>query len=179
MERIIITGAPGTGKTTILHELEDRGYSVLPEMARALIREELDRGGDILPWLRHEAFGEELFERQVAQYHEAPQEPLVFYDRGIPDNLGYLRRDGLQNTRLEKEAYDYPYHPRVFLLPPWPEIYDQDEERREDQLLMREIHQALQEIYNFYGYDILEVPKTTPKARADYVLENVLIDSTT
>ena len=149
----------------------------MPEMARALIREQLDQGSDMVPWLRHEQFGEELFKRQVSQYHQAPPDSWVFYDRGIPDNLGYLRRDGLPNPALEQKAKKYPYHPRVFLLPPWPEIYDQDEERREDQDLMREIHETLLEIYTLFSYEIVVVPKFSPSERATYVLENILKDS--
>ena len=34
IRRILITGGPGAGKTTMLEELERRGYFVAPEVAR-------------------------------------------------------------------------------------------------------------------------------------------------
>ena len=171
--RVVITGAPGTGKTTLLKSIESRGYRVLPEMARALIREQLAAQSKLLPWENHAGFGEKLFERQVAQYHQAPAGLTTFYDRGIPDNLGYLRRDGIPNADLEEAARQYPYFPYVYFTPPWPEIYDRDAERREDLPLMQAIHQALEDIYRHYGYQLIEVPKLPPAQRADFILHHM------
>jgi predicted ATPase len=171
--RVVITGAPGTGKTTLLKTIEARGYPVLPEMARELIREQMDAQSYLLPWEDHAGFGEKLFERQVAQYHQAQAGTTTFYDRGIPDNLGYLRRDGIPNARLEEAARQYPYFPYVYFTPPWPEIYGQDAERREDLPLMQAIHQALENIYQHYGYQLIEVPRLDPAQRADFILHHM------
>lgn len=172
-QRIILTGAPGTGKTTILHLLEKQGYDVLPEMARALIKEQQALETEILPWKNHKAFGEELFRRQVAQFHQAKNGLTTFYDRGIPDNLGYLRRDGLQNKALEKEAESYRYFPKVFLTPPWEDIYNQDDERWEDFELMLQIHEALVDIYQHFDYQLIEVPRISPEQRLDFILQSI------
>jgi len=45
----ILTGGPGTGKTSVLEELEKRGYAVKPEAATMLIRQEL-ANGITAPW---------------------------------------------------------------------------------------------------------------------------------
>lgn len=172
-QRIILTGAPGTGKTTILHLLKKQGYPILPEMARALIKEQQELESEILPWKNHAKFGQELFSRQVAQFHEAQKGRTTFFDRGIPDNLGYLRRDGLQNKVLEKEAEQYRYFPKVFLTPPWENIYNQDNERWEDFELMLQIHEALIDIYRHFKYHIIEVPRSSPEDRLDFILEQI------
>ncbi len=173
ISRIIITGAPGTGKSTVLDLLAQKGFPILPEMARALIAEEqLNEGSSLLPWKDHPAFGQELFKRQVDQYHQA-KDGINFYDRGILDNLAYLRRDGHANAQLEQEAENYSYHAKVFLMPPWEEIYGKDEVRWEDLDLMLDIDRALREIYRDFGYQVLEVPKSEAGARAQFILDRI------
>jgi predicted ATPase len=172
-KRVVITGAPGTGKSTILHLLENRGFTIHSEMARALIAEQQALESELLPWENHAGFGLELFKRQKEQYFNAEDGVYNFYDRGVPDNLGYLRRDKLQNTLLEEEAAELKYHQEVFLTPPWEEIYGNDEVRWEDTKLMLEIHEALKDIYNFYGYQITEVPKLSPEERVLFILNRL------
>jgi len=44
MKRYILTGTPGSGKTSILHELKSQGYCVVEEAATDVIARELRRG---------------------------------------------------------------------------------------------------------------------------------------
>lgn len=171
-QRIVITGAPGTGKSTVLNLLAQKGHTILPEMARDLIVEQQAiEGSTLVPWLDHPSFGLELFQRQLNQYHQA--EGVTFYDRGILDNLAYLRRDSCPNLDLEDKAKAYPYYERVFLMPPWEEIYDKDDVRWEDLDLMLEIDQALKGIYKDFGYDVLIVPKEDPESRLNFILKHI------
>jgi predicted ATPase len=53
----------------------------------------------------------------------------VFFDRGLIDAAAAPQAlDG--TTILDTIAQSHRYHSRIFLAPPWPEIYVQDEERR-------------------------------------------------
>ena len=54
--KYIITGAPGTGKTSIINELLREDTSVLKENSREIIENELKNNGDILPWKNQMAF---------------------------------------------------------------------------------------------------------------------------
>ena len=45
-QKFIITGAPGTGKTSIINELKKRGFSISKEISREIIADELKQGGD-------------------------------------------------------------------------------------------------------------------------------------
>jgi predicted ATPase len=50
----------------------------------------------------------------------------------VADTLGYLRLSGLPVPEHIRVAADrFRYNPRVFVAPPWPEIFAQDEERRQ------------------------------------------------
>jgi predicted ATPase len=40
----VITGAPCSGKTSVIHELEKRGYHIVTETARAHIEKQLAKG---------------------------------------------------------------------------------------------------------------------------------------
>lgn len=46
----VVTGGPGAGKTCLINELARRGFHTIPASGRAIIREEIVRGGDALPW---------------------------------------------------------------------------------------------------------------------------------
>ena len=60
MQRIIITGGPGFGKTTILNHLQNAGFNTFEEVARIVIKEELEIGSDVLPWKNLDAFSKKF-----------------------------------------------------------------------------------------------------------------------
>lgn len=171
--RVVITGGPGTGKSTILTELENLGFPIHREVSRAVIKEELNRNSDLLPWRNLPAFSEKVFKGQTGQWHEAEAGKTNFYDRGIIDVIAYLKKDLLPHDALAELVHHYPYHQSVFLTPPWPEIYAQDTERREDLRTMQAIHDALFNTYREFDYKVFEVPKTGPRERMNFVLDHL------
>jgi predicted ATPase len=174
VNRVVVTGAPGTGKSTVLDLLHKQSYPVIPEMARQLIEEQQAIGSSMVPWDDHPRFGVEMFKRQVEQYKEA-KEGWVFFDRGILDNLAYMRRDSCPNISLEEESKSYTYFPDVFLFPAWDEIYNLDNVRWENLSLMKEIDKALREMYERMGYNVIEVPKLNPQERLHFILNSLNI----
>ncbi|WP_369822788.1 AAA family ATPase [Rhodovulum sp. MB263] len=87
----IVTGGPGAGKTSLITELSRCGFHTIPESGRAIIREEIQSGGDALPWADRMAYAERMLERDLRAYEDAQaiSGPVIF-DRGIPDIMGYL-----------------------------------------------------------------------------------------
>ena len=57
-QKYIITGAPGTGKTSIINEFKNRGFYCVDEGSREIINQQINNGGNILPWKDHIAFEE-------------------------------------------------------------------------------------------------------------------------
>ena len=59
----VVTGGPGAGKTSLITELCRRGLHTIPESGRAVIREEMQSGGDAFPWADRMAYAEQMLER--------------------------------------------------------------------------------------------------------------------
>ena len=88
----VITGGPGSGKTTLLRELEQLGFRCAPEVARQIIQEQVRESGTALPWADRALYTHRMLERSVQSYQQhAPACVPTFFDRGIPDTLGYAR----------------------------------------------------------------------------------------
>ena len=62
------------------------------------------------------------------------------------------------------------YHPRAFLVPPWPEIYVPDPERRHGPDVAVAEYQRLLDVYPSLGYEVTVLPKVGAPERADFVL---------
>ena len=69
---VLITGCSGGGKSTLLAELHARGWPVVEEPGRRIVKHELETGGRALPWVDpvaflHRAIEMALADRQAAQ----------------------------------------------------------------------------------------------------------------
>lgn len=168
----VFTGGPGAGKTTLIEALKARGFATTVEAGRSVIREEVEHGGDALPWVDRGRFAERMFERELRSYRQAErQDGQVFFDRGLPDTIGYLRLEGLEvPVRMEEEAWRLRYNGRVFVAPPWKEIYGADEERRQSWEVAMRTCEIVTRTYLDFGYKLVELPRTGISERADFVI---------
>ncbi|WP_417590126.1 AAA family ATPase [Owenweeksia hongkongensis] len=175
-KRVIITGGPGTGKSTIIDLMKQNGYTCHTEVSRSVIKKELAKGSAQLPWDDLSGFSNLVFDGQTNQYRNAAEGKINFYDRGIIDVIAYLKKDNLPADALEDLAIHYPYHTKVFLTPPWEEIYSMDEERREDFATMNTIHEELIKAYTSFGYEVVEVPKSSSQERVKFILAHLGVE---
>jgi predicted ATPase len=165
----VITGGPGSGKTSLIAALD--GIHCMPEAGRAIIQEEQAAGGSALPWKDPQAFAEKMLERDIAAWDAARQlEGPVIFDRGIPDVVGYLQWSGLPLPELfVQAAVERRYNRRVFLAPPWPEIFTQDAERKQTLAEAEATCQVMREVYTGLGYELVELPLAPISERAAFV----------
>lgn len=170
---IVITGGPGAGKSTLLDHLHrHHGLNVVEEGGRAIIRDQMVRNGDALPWANREAFCQAMFEHALATRVRALDAGgLWLFDRGLPDVLGYARLCGLPVTdELEAAAQELRYARTAFLAPAWEAIYRNDTERRQGFDEAQRTAMVMAEVYEALGYRVLELPLCSVHKRAEFVL---------
>ncbi len=167
---VIVTGGPGAGKTTLLAELGGMGYSTVEDSARAIIAERLARGESRRP--DAVTFAREILRRDIAKYLDHPRtSEWVFFDRAIVDALGMLHEvSPLPALELHATLASYPFHPSVFVLPPWEAIYTTDAERDQSFADAVHVHAKIVEWYRSCGYVLNEVPRLSVRQRAEHVL---------
>ena len=170
--RIVLTGGPGSGKTTLLEALATAGHATSPEAGRAIIRRQQAIDGEALPWKDRALFAELMLDRELeAHARTESADGPVFFDRGVPDVVGYLTLCGLPvPAHVERAAQDIRYDRRVFIAPVWPEIFGQDAERKQDLDEARRTFDAMAETYPRFGYELIELPRTPVAERLDFVL---------
>jgi predicted ATPase len=167
---VVISGCSGGGKSTLLAELARRGYAAIDEPGRRIVAAELKSGGSALPWLDGTAFAQRAFEMALADRKRAAQlDGWVFFDRGLIDAAVHLQHVA-GSPALAELGRLHPYNRLVFLAPPWPEIYVNDQERRHDFDAAREECARLLVVYPAAGYEVVVLPKTDVALRADFVL---------
>ena len=169
----IITGGPGSGKTTLIDSLRSRNYASSIEAGRGIIQDQMLIHGRALPWLDPLLFAELMLAWEMRSYHIAKQSSgPVFFDRGVPDVLGYLRLTNIPAPEhMRKAAGEFRYNRTVFLAPPWPEIFRQDLERKQDFDEAQRTYDALVSTYNGLRYALIELPRIGVKERCQFILD--------
>ncbi|RKT00124.1 AAA family ATPase [Flavobacterium sp. 123] len=174
-EIIVIIGGPGTGKTTIINELIANGYCCYPEISRQVTLEAQKKGIEQLFLKNPLLFSELLLEGRKKQFESACNEPheMVFLDRGIPDVLAYMHYIGDSYPSFFDAACKEHIYSKIFILPPWEEIYISDQERYENFEQAKLIYNHLTETYQNYGYELIEVPKDSVDKRILFILDKI------
>jgi predicted ATPase len=166
---VLITGCSGGGKSTLLAELQARGHHTVEEPGRRIVKRELESGGQALPWIDEAAFARLAIATAIEDRRAAQSlSGWVFFDRGLVDAASALQH--LTGERAFETLASHRYHRRVFMAPPWPEIFVTDAERRHGfENGLPEYHR-LWEALPALGYEVLTLPKVAVSARADFVL---------
>ncbi|SFC64656.1 Predicted ATPase [Parapedobacter composti] len=173
----VITGGPGVGKTTLLNKLAQTGYLTIEEEARRIIKEQMAIGGNGLPWKNKIAYAQLMLDASVKTFEKISSNgflPPVFFDRGILDAVCYMR---MENISLSKDVIEIVgkcrYNKKVFMLPPWAEIYETDTERRQSWKEAVFTFEKMKETYLLYDYQVIEVPKGSVSIRQQFIVDTI------
>jgi predicted ATPase len=171
----VLTGGPGSGKTTLIEALRTQGFATAPEAGRGIIRDQMAIGGPALPWQDHALFAELMLSWELRSWHAAHAEPgPVFFDRGAPDTIGYLRLCGRPvPDHITSAAEKFRYARQVFVAPPWPEIFTQDEERKQTLDEAERTFRSVTGVYAELDYELVPLPLAPVEERLRFVLDQV------
>jgi len=179
-KRIVITGGPGTGKTVLISSLEEKGFHCFHEVIRTMTLDALNDkpANEILinpiDFVDDaKSFNDELINARLNHFNKgiSIDKKHLFYDRGLPDVIAYMNYfkqpiDKRYNVLCLENRYD-----EVLILPPWKDIYVQDNERMENFEQACGIHKHLENTYIDLGYRPIEVPFGTIDNRLRFVVD--------
>ena len=168
---VVISGCSSGGKSTLLAEMARRGYQVFPEPGRQIVKESLFIGNDALPWEDGAKFCELCVSRAMYLYNTARLDGRpVLFDRSLVDAISGMQRAGMSMPRGFGAALQhYRFARRVFMTPPWAELFVTDDERRGTFEAAVAEYEGLLKSYPANGYIVVLLPKLPVVERADFL----------
>lgn len=167
----VITGAPCSGKTSVIFGLEQMGYRVVHEVARAYIDEQLQKGSSIhqiksdILW-----FESHILSQKITIEQALPDDEVIFLDRAVPDSIAYYLLEGINPKDPVHNSTSIQYK-NIFLFERLK--FEKDDVRSEDDELADRLDHLLQKSYNILGYEIIHVPVMPVKDRIEFILERI------
>ncbi|MBD0402601.1 AAA family ATPase [Flammeovirga sp. EKP202] len=171
MQKYIISGAAGTGKTTLINAI-DNEVETMPEASRQVIMHEQLTGGEGMPWKDVERFSQLVFQKTITQLQS--YFGASFCDRSLIDTVAYLK---FQNKSIPEPLLSFPYqkfyHKVVFFALPWEKIYITDLQRPESFSYQKSLSNVLKETYLEYGFELIYLPFDSVENRMNFVFDKV------
>ncbi|RVT85354.1 ATPase [Rhodobacteraceae bacterium CCMM004] len=161
VRRVVLTGASGGGKSTLLAALAGRGIATVAEPGRRVIA-----AGLATPWDDPGGFARACVETALADL-EGATAPVAVFDRSALDALAHGARIGAALPAVDPRGL---YDTDVLFAPLWPEIFATDADRRHDLAAAAAEADDLARRLPTWGYRLHVLPKVTVAARADWAL---------
>lgn len=167
----VITGAPCSGKTAVVRDLEIRGFRVVHETAREFLKKERKSRGCTFesPDFRKKS-QTAILNLKLGIESALPVNETVFLDRGVPDSIAYYLLHGLDTDEIMKRGRRHRYR-RVFFCERLP--LQADSIRSEDETTVARLQVFLLQAYREFGYTVIPVPVLSIGERTDFILKQL------
>jgi predicted ATPase len=171
----ILTGAMGSGKSTIIRHLLENNFFCIPEPAREILMEQRNINADGVPEKNSDLFTQLMLSRATNNYKKYYENNYsIIFDRAMPDMIAYADLFQLDTKIYYNAAKYYKYNNTVFLFKGWKEIYTNDNERKMNFEQANDFGNRVEEIYHELGYNIITVPKINIDERIKFI-ENIIL----
>ena len=169
-KKYVLSGGPGSGKSSILLGLEQRGEYIVREAAEDYIRYRQAQG-QMKPWVE-EDFQDKILDLSMSREEKThPKAERVFLDRGLLDGLAYVKKGSKIYEKLleiaKKAEYDI-----IFIIEPLA-VIEKTEVRRENKDESIAIGNALKQIYQEHGFKVVMVPEDKLQERIEFIMKEI------
>lgn len=170
----ILSGAMGSGKSTVLEHLKERNVNCVTEPARLIIEEQRSINGIGVYEKNPELFLQLMLSRFIYNFRtKSKSDNVVLFDRGIPDMIAYAELFSIDKDVFMNASKVYLYNKNVFIFKGWERIYTNDKERKMDFESAEKFGVKVSEIYESLGYNIIDVPFESIENRAELILRKI------
>ncbi len=166
----VVTGAPSSGKTSLVNEIAARGFQVIPEQSRLLIDRARTKG-KTAEQVRSDVkeFQKKIMNMKLEIERNMTKDRIIFFDTGIPTNMTYWQLHNMDTKRIENIASNR--YKKVFFLEPLK--YKKDYARLEDEKTVKKLSKMILENYQNFGYEIVKIPAIPLEQRVELVISNM------
>ena len=113
-QRYVLTGGPGSGKSSIILALEQQGESIIREAAEDYIKLRQAQGQET-PWIEPD-FQDRILDLQIQRELRIPLfAERVFIDRGLADGMAYEVEGRKTYERIKAETNKTKYE-QIFII---------------------------------------------------------------
>lgn len=166
MPKIVLTGGPYSGKSTVAERLHADGCAVVPEAAMRVIEQLTEELGleAAQAWrsAHHREFQARIAELQLRLEAAAARRgaTLVVCDRGLHDGIAYCRHFGVETPEPLATAVGHTRYDRVFVLDTLRPFRGRPETGRMDGLRdSLRVRDLIREVYREHHHEPVGVPE--------------------
>lgn len=173
LKKIVITGGPSVGKHEVFEFLRKSGYQCsVGEVAREIYRRYKQRLGRHLLVGDRREYGLDVLQAFIKEYCDH-KSGAYFFNRGIPDGIGWERFFGLEPTKELLQAIRAYRYDTVFILDPLEKYEDEHDVIWAEIRQSARIHQLIIQGYIDHGYDPIYVKPDFIEKRVNFILSNI------
>ncbi len=181
MRKIVLTGGPYSGKSTLAGALTELGFALVPEAAIQVIDAlGLELGMERARSWRaenHVEFQLRIVRLQLRLEAEAEHSgaELAVCDRGVPDGLAYMRHWRVGPPAELVEAARRARYERVFLLDTLSGVRPRPESGRVDEHDSLRVRDLLAQVYREHDHEPVPVPERSVAERIELIRSDLEI----